>query len=92
MKIPDTHFALIIHRSSTPRKFGIGIVPAIIDSGYTGPIFIYMYNMTDTPITVAKGTRLAQCVLIPKFTPPLVFVGELPKTERGAAGFGSTGV
>ena len=90
MKIPDTYFGLITNRSSAPRR-GIGIVPAIIDSGYTGPIFVCVYNTTDASIVVTKGSRLAQLVLIQRFTPPLCFVDKLPKTERGGAGLGSTG-
>lgn len=91
MKIPDTHFALVINRSSASGKLGIGVIPSIIDSGYTGPMFTCAYNMTDVPIAIAKGMRLAQIVLLPKFTPELVFVDDLPETERGDAGLGSTG-
>lgn len=90
MKVPDTHFALIVSRSSTARKLGVLVLPGIIDAGYTGPIFTCVYNMTKTSVEIKKGTRLAQCVLLPKFTPPIQIVSELPKTMRGSTGFGST--
>lgn len=92
MKIPDTYFGLIINRSSAEKKFGIRIVPSIIDSGYTGPIHVGSCNMTSAPVFVPKGARLAQLILLPIFTPQLRYVDELPKTKRGSSGFGSTGL
>lgn len=92
MKVPDTHFALIINRSSTARKMGLWVVPGIIDAGYVGPIFTCVYNMTKESVKVEKGMRLAQCILLPRHTPPIKVVDELPTTERGETGFGSTGI
>lgn len=91
MKIPDTHFALIVGRSSASRKHHLLVVPAIIDSGYTGPIYTPVYNVGKKSVLVTAGMRLAQCVFLPKQLMPIEFVEALPETERGSSGFGSTG-
>lgn len=90
IKVPKGYFALIINRSSTSRKLGLWVVPGIIDCGYTGKIYTCVYNMTSEEVKVKKGMRLAQCILLPISTPPIEKVEELPETERGETGFGST--
>ena len=90
MKIPDGYFCMIMGRSSTARR-GIGIQTAVIDSEYVGPLFGCAWNMTDRVIKIAKGERIAQAVFFPSCVFPIKEVEELPVTERGATGFGSTG-
>lgn len=62
-----------------------------IDSGYRGSIHIALINHTDEPFEVQKGDRISQLVIIPCALPIPVEVDELPTTERGEDGFGSTG-
>ena len=64
----------------------------VIDSGYTGSICVKLYNNGDTAYEVKKESKLIQLVILPVITPELEFVESLEDTERGADGFGSTGI
>lgn len=90
VKIPDGYWALVINRSST-AKLGIDISLGVIDTGYTGPLYAMAWNRTGKEITVRRGDRLAQFLLLPATVVESIDVEELPKTARGATGFGSTG-
>ena len=65
--------------------------PGTIDSDYRGEIHVILCNMGNSPITIYHGDRIAQLVLCPVVRASLEFVSDLPETERGANGFGSTG-
>lgn len=65
--------------------------PGTIDAGYRGEIGIIVRNLSITPYTVAKGERIAQGVIAPVFRAVFEEVSELPISERGTNGFGSTG-
>jgi len=90
IKAPDGYFCQIVGRSSTAKR-GIGVQTAVIDEGYTGPMFSCCWNMTGDPIYIKKGDRIAQVVFLPACRFELEEVKELPGTERGSSGFGSTG-
>jgi dUTP pyrophosphatase len=92
--VPDGYFLAIIARSSTPVKRGLILANSVgvIDSDYCGPtdeIKIQLLNVTETPVAVRSGDRLAQGILLPA---PRV---EWEETEVAAGqsrgGFGSTG-
>ncbi len=95
LKIPDGYFGMIVARSSTLLKKGLLVPTAIIDSGYVGPIFVVVFNPCAdgivAPRTIRKGERVAQVVFTPYVTPSVTVVSDLPTTERGDSGFGSTG-
>jgi hypothetical protein len=64
-----------------------------MDTGYTGFYEVVVFPVTDgRPVSVPAGTRVAQVVFLPALLPPLERVSELPETERGTNGFGSTGL
>lgn len=65
--------------------------PGTIDSGYRGEIGIIVRNLSNEPWLVEKGARLAQGVIAPVFRATFREVENLPASERGAGGFGSTG-
>lgn len=90
VKLPKGHWGDIRSRSSTGRR-GIEVVACVIDEGYTGPLYACCYNRTDEDITVKRGERLAQFVVQKSAVPSVLEVDELPDTERGTTGFGSTG-
>lgn len=90
MKLPKGHWAEIRPRSSAAKR-GIIVVPCVIDEGYTGPLYAQAYNITELPIVVEVGERIAQVVLHRSSVPKTIEVDVLPETERGATGFGSTG-
>ena len=91
--IPEGYAGFVQPRSGLAVKHGISIVntPGLIDSGYRGEVQIALLN-TDAEETfvVEPGMRIAQLVIlqVPPFE--LVEVEELPDSERGARGFGSS--
>ena len=94
VKLPEGTWGLLTGRSSTLRKHGLMVAQGVIDCGYTGPLFAGVWNMTDQPVLVTRGMRLVQYILMPNRSIGVSIqqVDQLPKTERGASGFGSSGV
>ena len=94
VELPDGHAGLVVPRSGLAARHGISVVnaPGLIDSGYRGEVQVLLLN-TDRaePFEVAVGERIAQLVVTPVASPPVVEVGTLTETARGASGFGSTG-
>ena len=91
--IPAGHAGLVVPRSGMARRAGVGIVnaPGLIDAGYRGEIEVLLINHGTEPLAVARGDRIAQLVVIPIVAQELVEVDDLPPSERGTGGFGSTG-
>ena len=91
--IPDGHAGLVQPRSGLANKHGISIVntPGLVDSGYRGELLVNLLN-TDRNETfvVEPGMRIAQLVIVALPTIELVEVDELPDSERGEKGFGSS--
>jgi len=92
--VPDGHFLGIFARSSTPLKRGLMVANGvgIIDSDYCGPedeIKIQLLNITDAPVKVARGDRIAQGIVLPCPRVTWEEVTEATRPTRG--GFGSTG-
>ena len=93
--IPDGYAGLVIPRSGLAIKHGISIVnaPGLIDSGYRGPIKVILVNLdAENEFVIERGDRIAQLVVIETPVVTTVEVDELSETERGAGGFGSSGV
>lgn len=90
---PD-YVALVFARSGLGIKHGVA--PAncvgVIDSDYRGEVKVALQNHGDQPYTVHCGDRIAQMAVMPVFQPELEWTDELPDTQRGAGGFGSTGM
>ena len=88
------YVALIYARSGLAIKHGIA--PAncvgVVDSDYRGEVCVGLVNQTDEPFTVQPQDRIAQMVIAPVELPRIEVVDELGGTERGAGGFGSTGM
>lgn len=90
VKIPDGYWGLITARSSAVFKHHILVLPGVIDNGYTGELMVACTALVQQRILEA-GTSIAQLILFPMVTPVIEIVQELPKTDRGETGFGSTG-
>ena len=91
--IPDGYAGFVQPRSGLAVKHGISIVntPGLIDSGYRGEVKIALLNTDDRETFVVEpGMRIAQLVVVPVPGVALVEVDELPDSERGARGFGSS--
>ena len=91
--IPDGYAGFVQPRSGLASRHGISIVntPGLVDSGYRGELRVALLN-TDLRerFVVESGMRIAQLVVVPLPEIELVEVDELPDSERGVRGFGST--
>jgi dUTP pyrophosphatase len=92
--VPAGYFLAVLARSSTPLKRGLIVANAvgIIDSDYCGAadeVKIQVMNVTSAPVTVARGDRIAQALVLPA---PRVEFEEVEATAPSRGGFGSTGV
>jgi dUTP pyrophosphatase len=91
--IPDGFAGFVQPRSGLAARHGISVVnaPGLVDSGYRGEIRVVLLN-TDRrePFVVEPGMRIAQLVVLPVPDLELVEVDELPESERGVRGFGSS--
>jgi dUTP pyrophosphatase len=94
MAIPDGHVGLICSRSGLSLKKGLIVLnaPGVIDSDYRGEIGVILANFGKEDQVVQAGERVAQIMFQPFVLPEFVEVDELPSTERGEGGFGSTGI
>lgn len=92
--LADPHFAaMILPRSGLGHKHGIvlGNLVGLIDSDYQGQIFISTWNRGQHPFTLMPLERIAQLVIVPVQQMELNVVQDFPTSQRGNAGFGSTG-
>ena len=92
--IPDGYAGFVQPRSGLAARNGISVVnsPGLVDSGYRGEVLVVLLN-TDArdSFVVEAGMRIAQLVVLPVPGVEVEEVEELPKTERGARGHGSSG-
>ena len=92
--IPDGHAGFVQPRSGLAARHGIAVLnsPGLIDAGYRGELKVILLN-TDSahPFVVEPGMRIAQLVVLEVPDVELDEVDELPATERGVRGHGSSG-
>ena len=93
LQVPEGYEAQVRARSGLAIHYGIGLVNGFgtVDADYRGEYIVPLYNDSGEPRTVENGERIAQMVLLPCRTLTFELSGELGDTDRGAAGFGSTG-
>ena len=91
--LPDGYEAQIRPRSGLALKNGISLVnsPGTIDADYRGEVGVIIINHGAEPFTIERGMRIAQMVIAPYTRAAFSEVLELPSSDRGAGGFGSTG-
>lgn len=94
--LPPGHEAQVRPRSGLAVKHGITVLnsPGTIDADYRGEVKVILANLGDEAFTISRGMRIAQMVVAPVMRLGWHEVGsetELPSSERGAGGFGSTG-
>jgi dUTP diphosphatase len=91
--IPEGYAGFVQPRSGLAAKSGITIVntPGLVDSGYRGELKVVLLNTDrEEPFVVEPGMRIAQLVVLPVPPVSLLEVDELPESERGVRGFGSS--
>lgn len=92
-EIPINHVMLVFSRSGHGFKQGINLVNCVgvIDADYRGEVIIGLKNNSPLRFDVTAGDRIAQAMILPVQQVVFEEVQELSTTERGVAGFGSTG-
>ena len=91
--IPEGYAGFVQPRSGLAARHGLSVVnaPGLIDSGYRGEVQVVLLNTDSSEsFAVEPGMRIAQLVVLPLPELELVEVEELPETERGVRGFGSS--
>jgi dUTP pyrophosphatase len=92
--IPPGHAGLVVPRSGLAARHGLGKVnaPGLIDEGYRGEVKVILLNTDrEAPFVVEPGMRIAQLVVVELPSIELLEVDELPASERGDGGLGSSG-
>ena len=94
MALPQGCEAQIRPRSGLALKHGITVLnsPGTVDADYRGEIGVVLVNLSQEDFTVNPGERIAQMVIARHETAELIQVETLDETERGAGGYGHTGV
>lgn len=94
MALPPGYEAQVRPRSGLAIKKGITVLntPGTIDADYRGEICVILVNLSDQPFEITDGERIAQMVIVRHEQAEWVEVTTLDDTERGAGGFGHTGV
>ncbi len=93
--LPAGYAGFVQPRSGLAYKHGVTVLnsPGLIDSGYRGELKVLLVNTDpETPFEITRGDRIAQLVIQRVEEARFVAVDELPSSERGEGGFGSTGV
>jgi dUTP pyrophosphatase len=93
MALPEGYEAQVRPRSGLASKQGLTVVntPGTIDADYRGEVKVALINLGQVAVTVERGMRIAQLVVAPVTRVAWEPVAELPASDRGAGGFGSTG-
>ena len=92
--IPDGHAGLVLPRSGLASRQGLTLAnaPGLIDSGYRGEVICAVVNLDRAEsVSISRGDRIAQLVIVALPTVAPGWVEELPGSKRGDGGFGSTG-
>ena len=94
IQLPEGYEAQIRPRSGLAAKYGITVTnaPGTVDADYTGEVKVSLINLSNDTFVVQPGERIAQMVIARYEKITWNEVAELDETERGAGGFGSTGM
>lgn len=92
--VPPGYELQVRPRSGLAIRHGITVInaPGTIDADYRGEVKVGLVNLGREPFTVQRGDRIAQLVLAPVVQAALQLVADLEQTDRGAGGFGHTGI
>lgn len=92
--LPSGFEAQVRPRSGLAAKHGITVAnsPGTIDADYRGEIKVILINLGDADVTLSRGDRIAQMIIVPVVQATWNEVSDLDDTDRGAGGFGSTGI
>lgn len=94
LALPDGYAAFVHPRSGLAARCGVSIVnaPGTVDAGYRGELTVVLVNLDPrSPVTIRRGDRIAQLVIQKVERARFHDVAELPGSQRGTDGYGSTG-
>jgi deoxyuridine 5'-triphosphate nucleotidohydrolase len=89
--IPEGFYGRIAPRSGLAAEKGIDVLAGVIDADYRGEILCLLYNTGDEMVELMAGSKICQLIVEQVITPQAAWAEDLEETQRGAAGFGSTG-
>jgi dUTP pyrophosphatase len=94
LEIPDGFEGQVRPRSGLAIRHGLTVVnaPGTIDSDYRGELKVLLVNLGTDAVSIARGDRIAQLVIAPVTCATFVETDDLTASDRGAGGFGSTGL
>jgi dUTP pyrophosphatase len=93
LAIPQGYAGFVLPRSGLALRHGLTLLnaPGLIDAGYRGEVKVLLVNHDRAAAAIERGDRIAQLVIQRVEAAELIEVDELPPSDRGAGGFGSTG-
>lgn len=91
IELPAGTYGKLESKSGLNVKHGVVSLGGVIDCGYTGSIVAKLYNMSDEDYVFVAGDKVVQLIVQPYLVPDIDIAWELPQTDRGDWGFGSTG-
>src|SRR3989344_5568668 len=91
VEIPGGYFGNVRPRSGLAVKQGLHTMAGVVDAGYRAEIGVVLVNLGQEPILITRGMRIAQLLILPVIHATVIEAEELSSSERGEAGFGSTG-
>lgn len=90
--IPSGYYGRVASRSGLSFKEDIEVGAGVIDSGFRGHVMVKLYcHDPDHVVIINRGDRIAQLIVTPYASPQVLEATELPSSDRGVGGFGSTG-
>ena len=94
IELPVGYEAQVRPRSGLAAKKGITVLnaPGTVDADYRGEIGVILVNLSKEPFIIENGERVAQLIIAEHARAEWIEVKEISSTERGAGGFGSTGI
>jgi len=94
IQLPAGYEAQVRPRSGLALKQGVTVLnaPGTVDADYRGEVGVILVNLGQAPFTISRGDRIAQLVVAPVIQARWAEVADLEESQRGAGGFGSTGV
>jgi dUTP pyrophosphatase len=94
IELPDGFEAQVRPRSGLALRHGVTVLnsPGTIDADYRGEIGVILVNLGSEPFEIARGDRIAQMIFAPVSRAQMIEALSLSGSERGAGGFGSTGI
>lgn len=93
VEVPAGYGLVFMNKSGISTKMNLAVGACVIDAGYEGEVHAHLYNFSSFKQQIKPGMKIIQGLLLPIFDSELEFVETLEnESQRGAGGFGSSGV